>query len=151
MKATIEYKDDFLYVVEEKEGATGAKKWLPVRRADCAEAQTLQGRPVTSINLQEGIYVDEEGNVYQLADKGETRSVAVEHLPGTRKTGLEVLLEASLKGGGQTNGKNSGAKRLLKKNRSRARKQQASQNGSANPEARPAESICCHRDERFDF
>ena len=85
MKATLEYKDDFLYVVEEKDGATGAEKWLPVRRADCAEAQTLHGRPVTSINRQEGIYVDEEGNVYQLADKGETKPIAGRASPGTEK------------------------------------------------------------------
>ena len=136
MRATLEYKDDFLYVVEEKDGATGAKKWLPVCRADSAEAQTLHGRPVTNINLQEGIYVDEEGNVYQLVDKGETKPIEVEHLPGTEKTELEVLLEASLKGG-QANGKNGGAKRLLKKNRSSARKQQASQDGTAKSRGAP--------------
>ena len=72
MKTTLGYKDDFLYVVEEKDGATGlAKKWLPVRSVDYAEAQTLQGRPVTSVNQEEGVYVDEEGNVYQLSDKGD--------------------------------------------------------------------------------
>ena len=31
-------------------------------------------------------------------DKGETKPIAVEHLPGTEKTELEMLLEASLKG-----------------------------------------------------
>src|ERR1019366_5795969 len=140
MKTTLEYKDDFLYVVEEQDGATGvAKKWFPVRRAECAEAQTLQGRPVTSVNQREGIYVDEEGNVFQLADKGETKPIEVEHLPGTEKTELEVLLEASLRGG-QANGKNSGAKRLLKKNRTSGRKPQALQAASPKPEARPAEA-----------
>jgi ERF superfamily len=140
MKATLEYKDDFLYVVEEKDGATGTtKKWLRLRRADYVEAQTLHGRPVTSVNQQEGIYVDEEGNVFQLLDKGETKPIAVEHLPGTEKTELEVLIEASLKGE-QANGKNGGAKRLLKKNRSGARKQRAAQVGTANSEARPAEA-----------
>lgn len=138
MKATLEYRDDFLYVVEEEDGATeAAKKWLPVRRVDYAEAQTLHGRPVTSVNLQEGIYVDEEGNAFQLLDKGATKAIAVEPLPGTKKTELEVLLEASLKEG-QANGKNGGAKQLLKKNRSGSRKQQASQNGIAKPEVRPA-------------
>jgi len=98
MKTTLEYKDDFLYVVEEKDGAPGsAKKWLPVRRAEYAEAQTLLGRPVTRVNQREGVYVDEEGTVFQLADKGETKPIEVEHLPGTEKTELEVLLEASLK------------------------------------------------------
>jgi len=83
--------------------------------------------------------VDEEGKVYQLADKGETKPIAVEHLSGTEKTELEVLLEASLKGG-QANGKESGAKRLLKKNRSGARKQQALRTVTAKPEARAAEA-----------
>src|ERR1019366_7519699 len=140
MKTTLEYKDDFLYVVEEQDGATGvAKKWFPVRRAECAEAQTLQGRPVTSVNQREGIYVDEEGNVYQLAEKGETKPIEVEHLPGTEKTELEVLMEASLNGR-KANGKNGAAKRLLKKNRSGGRKQQASQDATAKPEPRSAEA-----------
>jgi len=140
MKATLEYKDDFLYVVEEKDGPTGAaKKWLPVRMADYAEAQTLHGRPVTSVNQQEGIYVDEEGNVYQLADKGETKPIEVEHLRAEEKTELEALLEASLNGR-TANGKNGGSKRLLKKNRSSGRKQQTLQAVSAKPEAHPAQA-----------
>src|SRR5208337_5691863 len=78
-------------------------------------------------------------NVYQLADKGETKPMEVEHLPGTEKTELEVLLEASLKGG-KGNGRNRGPKRLLKKNRGSGRKQQALQMVTAKPEARPAEA-----------
>ena len=140
MKATLEYKDDFLYVVEERDGPTGsAKKWLPVRKVDYAEAQTLHGRPVTSINQQEGVYVDEEGNVFQLLDKGETKPIAVEHLPETEKTELEVILEASLKGR-TANGQTVGPKRLLKKNRGGGRKQQSLQMETAKPEARPAEA-----------
>ena len=139
MKTTLEYKDDFLYVVEEKDGATGAKKWFPISRTDYAEVQELLGRPVTSVNQQEGIYVDEEGNVYQLADKGETKPIEVEHPPGTEKTDLEVLLEASLKGG-QANGKSGGAKRLLKKNRSSARRQQSSKAKTPNSQPHPAEA-----------
>ncbi len=139
MKTTLEYKDDFLYVVEEKDSGNGAAKmWRPVRRADYAEAQTLHGRPVTSVNQQEGVYVDEEGNVYQLADKGETKPIAVEHLPGREKTELEVLLEASLNGS-KANGQTGRAKRLLKRNRGSGRKRQALQM-AADPEARPAEA-----------
>ena len=108
-------------------------------QGDCAEAQTLHGRPVTSVESEEGLYVDEDGNVFQLLDKHKTKPIAVERRSETEQTELEVLLEASLTGG-PANGKHGGAKRLLKKNRSRARKQQASQNGSANPEARPAET-----------
>src|ERR1039458_3989334 len=112
MRASMDYRDRFLCVLIEN--GIEPKKWFPVRRADYAEAQTLLGRPVTSVNQQEGVYVDEEGNVYQLADNGETKPIEVEHLPGTEKTELEVVLEASLKGR-KANGQNSGAKRLLKK------------------------------------
>ena len=96
---------------------------------------------VRSLRLipRKAIYVDEEGNVFQLSDKGETKPIEVEHLPGTEKTELEVLLEASLKGG-KANGQNGGPKRLLKKNRSSGRKQQALQMVTAKPEARPAEA-----------
>ena len=140
VKATLEYKDDSLYVVEETDGATGrAKTWLPVRKADYAEALTLRGRPVTSVNKLEGIYVDEEGNVYQLADKGETKPIAVEHLPEPDKTELEVLLAASLKGG-QANGKSGGAKRPLKNNRSSTRRQQSSKAETPNCQSGPAET-----------
>ena len=88
MKATLEYKDDFLCVVEEKDTAAAelVKEWRTVRKAEHAEVQTLLGRPITSVNRGEGIYVDEEGNVYQLADKGEAKPIAVERLPGREKS-----------------------------------------------------------------
>ena len=91
MKGTLEYKDDFLCVVEQKDGATGTvNEWRQVHKAERAEVQSLLGRPVTSVNQQDGIYVDEEGNVYQLADKGETKPIEVENLSETEKTELEV-------------------------------------------------------------
>src|ERR1019366_6947346 len=140
MKATLEYKDDFLCVVEEKGTAAGlVREWRAVRKAEHAEVQTLLGRPVTSVNQQEEVYVDEEGNVYQLADNGETKPIEVEHLPETEKTELEVVLEASLEGR-KANGQNGGAKQLLKRNRSSGRKQQALQMETAKPEARLAEA-----------
>jgi hypothetical protein len=140
MKATLEYKDDFLCVVEEKGTAAGlVREWRAVRKAEHAEVQTLLGRPVTSVNQQEEVYVDEEGNVYQLADKGETKPIEVEHLPGTEKTALEVQLEASLNGR-KANTRTGGPKRLLRDKRSSGRKQQALQAVSAKPEARPAEA-----------
>ncbi len=92
---------------------------------------TLVGRPVTRVDQREGIYVDEEGNVYRLADKGETKPIEVEHLPGTEKTELEVLLEASLKGN-KTDKPNGDSKRMQQKNRNNGRKAHAPQlNGSA--------------------
>jgi hypothetical protein len=138
MIATLEYKDDFLYVVEEKEAAKGvAKKWLAVRRADYAEVQTLHGRPVTRVSQQEGIYVDEEGNVYQLATKGEKKPIAVEPLPRGEKSEFDLPLEASLDGE-KTHGQNGDSKKVQRKNRNNGRKRQAlPTNGAALQLVRP--------------
>jgi hypothetical protein len=103
MSTTLEYKDHLLCVVENKDGPIGtAREWRPVRRAEYAEVQTLLGRPVSLVNQEEGMYVDEDGSVYQLADKGVTKPIAVERLPEGEKTELETLLEASLRGRNQT-------------------------------------------------
>ena len=67
MSARLDYRSRFLCVLVEN--GTESKKWYPISESDSAEAQTLHGRPVTSVNQQEGIYVDEEGNVFQLLDK----------------------------------------------------------------------------------
>jgi hypothetical protein len=135
MKTTLEYKDDFLCIVEEKDCATGvAQKWLPVHRAVYAEAQTLQGRPVTSVNQQEGIYVDEEGNVFQLLNKGKTKPIEIELIPGTEKTELEVLREASLKGR-KTHKQNGDSRRMQRKNRTNGGQQQALQMDSSASES----------------
>src|SRR5271163_358921 len=85
----------------------------------------------------EGIYVDEEGNVYQLKDKGATKPIDVEELGKTDKTELETLLEASL------DGRKSGApdgqpKQLFRKNRRGSRKQQTLQVLAAPPEPKEA-------------
>ncbi len=142
-KASVDYKCGFLCVLSEFEAPDGSsrlmKEWYPVHPVEEAEALALVGRPVTAADSEEGIYVDEEGNVFQLLEKGETKPIEVERLPELDKTELEVLLEASLKGG-QANGKNGGAKRLLKKNRRSGRKQQAKRVGTASREARPTET-----------
>jgi hypothetical protein len=138
MKATLEYKDGFLYVVEEKDDATGmAKEWLPVRRADYAEVQTLHGRPVTRVNQREGIYVDEEGNVHQLATKGEKRPIAVEPLLSTEKTELDLLLATSLNEK-KAHEQNGDSKKVQRKNRTNGRTRQAlPTNGAALQLLRP--------------
>src|SRR5271168_1469361 len=101
MKTSLDYRKDFLCVLSESEAPHGSfvREWYPVRKADLAEVQILCGRPVTKISSSEGIYVDEDGSVYQLESQDRTKPIAVEHLPGREKTELEVLLEASLKGG----------------------------------------------------
>ena len=96
MKASLEFRNGFLCV--QCRNGTDADRWLPVYEAELEEVEALIGRSLTPLDPSEGIYVDEEGNVYQLKDKGETKPIAVEHLPGTEKTELESLLEASLNG-----------------------------------------------------
>ena len=46
--------------------------------AEEAEVRTLVGRPVTQADSDEGIYTDEEGNVFQLAEKGRSKPMEVE-------------------------------------------------------------------------
>ena len=147
MKSTLDYHDGHLCIVNEAEpagrgpgGGFGTiREWYAVREAAEAEVATLIGRPVKQVEPDEGLYVDEDGNGYQLADKGETKPIAVEHLPGTEKTELEALLEASLNGR-KANGEKCGPKRLLKKNRSKDRKRQELQVPTAKSEARPSET-----------
>jgi len=116
----LDHCEGFLCVLSEI--GTESKEWLPIGEFEREECHTLIGRPLTTVTREEGIYVDEEGNVYQLKDKGETKPIAVEPLQGTEKTELESLLEASLNGE-KTNGQDGGPKRLFKKNRSGSRKQ----------------------------
>ena len=84
MKTTLDYKKDFLCVLTEFEtsdgprGAVLVREWHPVHRAEEAEVRTLIGRPVTEADSDEGIYVDEESNVFQLAEKGRSKPMEVE-------------------------------------------------------------------------
>jgi hypothetical protein len=125
VKTTLAYRDGYLNIVEEESDQTETtKKWLQVRRAEYAEVQTLLGRPVRSVNLQEGIYVDEDGNVFQLLNKGETKPIDIEHLPRAGKTERELLLNASLNGK-KTHGQNGDSKKVQRKNRTNGRKRKA--------------------------
>ena len=84
MKTSLDHKKDFLCVLTESEisdgprGAVLVREWHPVHAAEEAEVRTLVGRPVTEVNSDEGIYVDEEGNVFQLAEKGRSKPMEVE-------------------------------------------------------------------------
>ena len=144
MKSTLDYRDGHLCILNESELRGGdalesMREWYVVREAAEAEAATLIGRSVKQVEPDEGLYVDEEGNVYQLADKGETTPIAIQHLPGREKTELEALLEASLNGR-KAEGKIAEPKRLFRKNRSGNRKQKALQMVTAAPEPHGAEA-----------
>ena len=62
------------------------KEWHPVHAAEEAEVRTLVGRPVTEVNSNEGIYIDEDGNVFQLAEKGRSKPMEVEQSALERET-----------------------------------------------------------------
>jgi len=128
------YREGFLCVLGERGSTqesqpTMAKLWYPIRQAEEAEVLTLLGRQVTEVDPKEGIYVDEEGTVYQLAEKGETEPMAVEEIPGEGGE-LEQLLAASLK-----NGDASGQERThaLQRPTRRRKKRAREANGSTKP------------------
>ena len=84
MKTSLDYKRASLCVLTESKisdgprGAVLVREWHPVHAAEEAEVRTLVGRPVTEVNSDEGIYLDEEGNVFQLAEKGRSKPMEVE-------------------------------------------------------------------------
>jgi hypothetical protein len=144
MKTFIDcYQDSLCVVIEEsnREAADSGtrRSWYPVRQATAVEGHIFTGRPTTQLDPSEGTYIDEEGNVYQLKDKGATQPIAVEHLPGTEKTELESLLEASLNGE-NASGQTGGSKRLFKRNRGGGRRQPELQVIAAAPEPHRAEA-----------
>src|SRR5215469_3950002 len=103
MKSSLDYRDGQLCILNESPGSSpgGAatiREWYAVRKAAEAEVATLIGRPVQPVELGEGLYVDEDGEAYQL-DQGNAKPIAVENFEDAQKTELEVLLQASLNGG----------------------------------------------------
>src|SRR5258708_2653956 len=130
MQTKLDYKRDFLCVLSEFEIEDGesdrtlVKEWYPVHATEEVEALTLVGRPVTPTDSEEGIYVDEEGNMFQLLNKGETKPIEIEHLPEREKTELEVPPGASLKAK-KTQDQSRHSKKVERKNRTNGRKRQA--------------------------
>jgi hypothetical protein len=143
MRTKLDYRRDFLCVSSEFEirggenSSTLAKEWYPVHPMEEVEARALVGRPVTPTDSEEGLYVDEDGNVFQLLNKGETRPIDIEHLPGGEKTEHELLLEASLNGK-KTHEQNGDSKKVQRKNGTNGRKRKAlGTNGAALELLRP--------------
>ena len=90
MKISLSYRRNFLCVLVEHSESNGphtavlVREWYPVYRADEAEIRTLLGRPVTQVDSDEGIYIDEEGNVFRLAEGGKTAPIEIERTSGKR-------------------------------------------------------------------
>ena len=86
MKTILDHRKNFLCVLTECEvldgprGAVLVREWHPVHAAEEAEVRTLVGRRVTEVNSDEGIYIDEEGNVFQLAEKGRSKPMEIEQV-----------------------------------------------------------------------
>ena len=142
-KTSLDHRKDFLCVLSEteildrKNNRNLVKEWYPVDPTDALEVQTLVGRPVTITDAEEGIYRDEEGNVFQLLDKGQTKPIEIEHLPEGGKTKPEELLNTSLNGK-RTHEQNGDSKKVQRKNRNNGRKRQAPPtNGAALQVLRP--------------
>jgi hypothetical protein len=91
---------------------------------------------VTEMDPKEGIYVDEEGTVFQLAEKGETKPMAVEEISGDSEE-LEQLLSASLKNGDATGKARTHA---LQRPTGRRRKGTKQTNGSVKPSTKQSSS-----------
>jgi hypothetical protein len=98
MKTCLDYRKDFLCVLTESQAGDGLllREWYPIRKADETEARSLIGRPVVSNWSGDGIYADEEGNVFELASNGETKPLEVEHV-ATQPSSLVNVLQASLR------------------------------------------------------
>ena len=117
---TLDHRGGFLCVLSDV--GIGPRKWFPICKNELEENLALLGRPLTAIAREEGSYIDEDGNVYQLMNKGETKPLQVEDLSENERSKLEVLLEASLEGRAGA-GQNRGPKQLFRKTRSGRRRQ----------------------------
>jgi hypothetical protein len=121
MRGSLDYRDGLLCVLIEN--GIEPKKWFPIHPTEEVEARALMGRPVTVTDSEEGIYVDEEGNVFQLLNKGETKPIEIEHLPGGEETEREQLNASSNEK--KPHGQNGDSKRVQRKNRNNGRERQA--------------------------
>jgi hypothetical protein len=90
VKAILDIKNNFLCVLSQHEVSDGRKQttvneWYPVREVFESEVATLLGRPLTAVDSDEGLYVDEEGNVFTLAHRGATKAIEVERSSGGKE------------------------------------------------------------------
>jgi hypothetical protein len=112
-KTTLDYKKGSLCVLTETAISDRARRavlvrvWHSVHDADEAEVRTLLGRPVTEVNSDEGIYIDEEGNVFQLAEKGRSKPMEIEQ-PASEGEPAGADAQASVNGRAPKEGKPSG-------------------------------------------
>jgi len=99
MKTSLGYRKNFLCVVIESRARGGSliRKWYPIREANLAEVRPLLGRELVAANSRQGVYTDQEGNVFQLASSAEAKPVEVECAAMQRAGDLAHLLKGSLR------------------------------------------------------
>jgi hypothetical protein len=132
VNTTLDYRNTFLCICADD--GIQQKRWFPVVKAEHSEVRSLLGRPVSQLDQDKGSYVDEERNVFQLLNKGETEPIEVEQLGATENSELEVLLKASLKER-KTRKLNGDSRRAQQRNRNNRHKQRAFQVVSCASEA----------------
>ena len=98
-QSRLEARDGVLCIVVETPFSAGAseasspgmRQWFRVEEPD-ANPILVAGRPVRSIDPQEGLFIDEEGNSYRLAGGGQAKPDYAEVIPV--EGGPETLLKA---------------------------------------------------------
>ena len=140
IRTSLAYKNGFFCVLAQRRSTEGlqptvVKLWYPIREVEEAEVRTLLGRPLAEVDSKEGVYLDEEGTVFQLAERGETQPMVTEEIPAEGGE-LEQLLAASLK-----NGNSSGKARTHTLQRPTGRRRKAPKEVTESPE-RPNDRPC---------
>ncbi len=105
-RAMLDYHDGYLCVMTENNvGARGpngpfavAREWYPLHKMSETEAKPFTGRPLTGIDPDQGLYVDDEGQSFQLSNKGTTRPIDSKTIPTAtdgHSTGLSEVAQKS--------------------------------------------------------
>ena len=85
MDLRLDYRSGFLCVLIDKAvpivtvaGPVRIRKWFPIREAGAGEVIGLVGRPLSIVDEAAGLYLDDSGEPYRLAQEGKTEAIGVE-------------------------------------------------------------------------
>ena len=85
MDLRLDYRNGFLCVLIDKAvpivtvaGPVRIRKWFPIREAGAEEMIGLVGRPLSIVDEAAGLYLDDSGEPYRLAQEGKTEAIGVE-------------------------------------------------------------------------
>ncbi len=101
MDLRLDYRNGFLCVLIYKAvpivtaaGPVRTRKWFPIREAGAEEVIGLLGRPLSLVDEAAGLYLDDSGEPYRLAQEGKTEAIGVEIIrpdKGTREKENDVI------------------------------------------------------------